>query len=74
MVIMARSLIIFATKNPGPFEGWAIGTKPLLGGLIYRKVAIPAKFDLAGISRGCLNQPQKVLLWTLQKSPRLQSV
>jgi putative transposase len=38
-----------------------------------RKVAMIAKFDLAGISRGCLSQPKKVLLWTLQKSPCLQT-
>ena len=38
---------------------------------IIRKVAMMAKFDLAGIGRGCLSQPKKVLLWTLQKSPRL---
>lgn len=38
---------------------------------IIRKVAMMAKFDLAGISRGCLSQPKKVLLWTLQKSPLL---
>ncbi|MBW4445992.1 MAG: transposase [Spirirestis rafaelensis WJT71-NPBG6] len=35
---------------------------------IIRKVAIMAKFDLAGISRGALSAPKKVLLWTLQKS------
>nr|GFC77612.1 hypothetical protein [Tanacetum cinerariifolium] len=35
---------------------------------IIRKVAMMVKFDLAGISRGCLSQPKKVLLWTLQKS------
>jgi len=40
---------------------------------IIRKVAMMAKFDLAGISRGCLSQPKKVLLWTLPKSPRLQT-
>ncbi|GAX36769.1 RNA-guided endonuclease InsQ/TnpB family protein [Nodularia sp. NIES-3585] len=40
---------------------------------IVRKVAMMAKFDLAGISRGCLSQPKKVLLWTLQKSPCLQT-
>jgi IS605 OrfB family transposase len=40
---------------------------------IIRKVAMMAKFDLAGISRGCLSQPKKVRLWTLQKSPRLQT-
>ncbi|NES65875.1 MAG: IS200/IS605 family element transposase accessory protein TnpB [Okeania sp. SIO2D1] len=40
---------------------------------IIRKVAIMAKFDLAGISRGVLSAPKKVLLWTLQKSPRLQT-
>lgn len=74
MVSVARSLIIFATKTLAPPKGGAMGTKPLLGGLIYRKVAIRAKFDLARISRGCLNQPQKVLFWTLQKSPRVQSV
>jgi IS605 OrfB family transposase len=38
---------------------------------IIRKVEMIAKFDLAGISRGCLSQPKKVLLWTLQKSPCL---
>jgi putative transposase len=38
---------------------------------IIRKVAMMAKFDLAGISRGCLSQPKKVHLWTLQKSPRM---
>lgn len=37
---------------------------------IIRKVAMMAKFDLAGVSRGCLSQPKKVLLWTIQKSPR----
>jgi transposase len=35
---------------------------------IIRKVAMIAKFDLAGISRGVLSAPKKVLLWTLQKS------
>jgi IS605 OrfB family transposase len=40
---------------------------------IIRKVAMMARFDLAGISRGCLSQPKKVLLWTLQKSPCLQT-
>ncbi|XWK88060.1 MAG: transposase [Phormidium sp.] len=40
---------------------------------IIRKVAMIAKFDLAGISRGVLSAPKKVLLWTLQKSPRLQT-
>jgi putative transposase len=40
---------------------------------IIRKVAMMAKFDLAGISRGCLSQPKKVLLWTLQKSSCLQT-
>jgi putative transposase len=40
---------------------------------IIRKVAMMLKFDLSGISRGCLSQPKKVLLWTLQKSPRLQT-
>jgi len=38
---------------------------------IIRKVAMMLKLDLSGISRGCLSQPKKVLLWTLQKSPRL---
>jgi putative transposase len=38
---------------------------------IIRKVAMMFKLDLNGISRGCLSQPKKVLLWTLQKSPRL---
>jgi putative transposase len=38
---------------------------------IIRKVAMIAKFDLAGISRGALSAPKKVLLWTLQKSPCL---
>jgi putative transposase len=40
---------------------------------IIRKVAAIFKFDLNGVSRGCLSQPTKVLLWTLQKSPRLQT-
>ncbi len=40
---------------------------------IIRKVAMMAKLSLAGIGRGCLSQPTKVLLWTLQKSPRLQA-
>ncbi|AFZ01108.1 RNA-guided endonuclease InsQ/TnpB family protein [Calothrix sp. PCC 6303] len=35
---------------------------------IIQKVAVMAGFNLAGISRGCLSQPKKVLLWTLQKS------
>jgi putative transposase len=40
---------------------------------IIRKVAMIAKFNLAGISRGALSAPKKVFLWTLQKSPRLQT-
>jgi putative transposase len=40
---------------------------------IIRKVATMFKFDLDGVSRGCLSQPKKVLLWTLQKSPCLQT-
>jgi putative transposase len=40
---------------------------------IIRKVAAIFKFDLSGVGRGCLSQPKKVLLWTLQKSPRLQA-
>jgi putative transposase len=35
---------------------------------IICKVAIMFKFDLSGISRGCLSQPKKVLLWTLLES------
>jgi putative transposase len=38
-----------------------------------RKVAMIAKINLAGISRGALSAPKKVLLWTLQKSPCLQT-
>jgi putative transposase len=38
---------------------------------IIRKVAIKLGLNLSGISRGCLSQPKKVRLWTLQKSPRL---
>ncbi|WP_137669397.1 RNA-guided endonuclease InsQ/TnpB family protein, partial [Sphaerospermopsis reniformis] len=38
---------------------------------ILRKVAVMLGIDLSGISRGCLSQPKKVRLWTLQKSPRL---
>jgi IS605 OrfB family transposase len=38
---------------------------------ILRKVAVMLGVDLSGISRGCLSQPKKVRLWTLQKSPRL---
>jgi IS605 OrfB family transposase len=40
---------------------------------IIRKVAMILKFDLSGISRGALSAPKKVLLWTLQKSPCLQT-
>lgn len=40
---------------------------------IIRKVAIMLNLDLSGISRGCLSQPKKVQLWTLQKSLRLQT-
>lgn len=36
---------------------------------ILRKVAVMLGVDLSGISRGCLSQPKKVRLWTLQKSP-----
>jgi putative transposase len=39
---------------------------------IIRKVAAIFKFDLSGVGRGCLSQPKKVRLWTLQKSPSLQ--
>jgi IS605 OrfB family transposase len=38
---------------------------------IIRKVATMTKFDLVGVCRGALSAPKKVLLWTLQKSPRL---
>jgi putative transposase len=38
---------------------------------IITKVAAIFKFDLSGVSRGCLSQPKKVLLWTLQKSPSI---
>ncbi|WP_211942446.1 RNA-guided endonuclease InsQ/TnpB family protein [Cylindrospermopsis raciborskii] len=38
---------------------------------ILKKVAVMLGIDLSGISRGCLSQPQKVRLWTLQKSPCL---
>jgi putative transposase len=40
---------------------------------IIRKVAAIFKFDLSGVGRGILSMPKKVLLWTLQKSPRLQT-
>ncbi|BBD64456.1 transposase [Nostoc commune NIES-4072] len=40
---------------------------------IIRKVAAIFKFDLSGVGRGCLSQPKKVRLWTLQKSPCLQT-
>jgi putative transposase len=40
---------------------------------IIRKVAAIFKFDLSGVGRGILSMPKKVLLWTLQKSPRLQA-
>ncbi|WP_407927164.1 RNA-guided endonuclease InsQ/TnpB family protein [Cylindrospermopsis curvispora] len=40
---------------------------------ILKKVAVMLGIDLSGISRGCLSQPQKVRLWTLQKSPCLQT-
>ncbi|BAZ88926.1 transposase [Raphidiopsis curvata NIES-932] len=38
---------------------------------ILKKVAVMLGINLSGISRGCLSQPQKVRLWTLQKSPCL---
>lgn len=38
---------------------------------IIRKVATMFRFNLDGVGRGCLSQPKKVLLWTLQKSPCL---
>jgi putative transposase len=40
---------------------------------ILRKVAAIFKFDLSKVSSGVLSTPKKVLLWTLQKSPRLQT-
>jgi IS605 OrfB family transposase len=40
---------------------------------ILKKVAAIFKFDLSRVGRGCLSQPKKVRLWTLQKSPRLQT-
>jgi putative transposase len=40
---------------------------------IIKKVAAIFKFDLSGVGRGCLSQPKKVRLWTLQKSLRLQT-
>ncbi|MBD2360072.1 IS200/IS605 family element transposase accessory protein TnpB [Anabaena minutissima FACHB-250] len=40
---------------------------------ILRKVSVMLGLDLSGISRGALSAPKKVLLWTLQKSPRLQT-
>ena len=40
---------------------------------IIKKVAAIFKFDLSGVGRGALSAPTKVLLWTLQKSPRLQT-
>ncbi len=40
---------------------------------IIRKVAMTTKFDLVRISRGVLSTPKKVRLWTLQKSPCLQT-
>jgi IS605 OrfB family transposase len=40
---------------------------------IIHKVAMMFKFDLSGISRGALSAPKKVLLWTLQKSPRQET-
>ncbi|PNK13251.1 RNA-guided endonuclease InsQ/TnpB family protein [Cylindrospermopsis raciborskii] len=38
---------------------------------ILKKVAVMLGIDLSGISRDCLSQPEKVRLWTLQKSPCL---
>ncbi len=38
---------------------------------ILKKVAVMLGINLSGIIRGCLSQPQKVRLWTLQKSPCL---
>ena len=40
---------------------------------IIKKVAAIFKFDLSGVGRGALSAPKKVLLCTLQKSPRLQT-
>ncbi|WP_442937895.1 zinc ribbon domain-containing protein [Nostoc sp.] len=40
---------------------------------IIKKVAAIFKFDLSGVGRGILSMPKKVYLWTLQKSPRLQT-
>ncbi len=40
---------------------------------IVRKVATMLSLELGGVGRGCLSQPTKVRLWTLQKSPCLQT-
>ncbi|MBN3922893.1 transposase [Nostoc sp. NMS4] len=52
-------------------EGIKINADCNGSGNILRKVAAIFKFDLSGVGRGCLSQPKKVRLWTLQKSPRL---
>jgi putative transposase len=60
----------------GLLKGIKEGTvtqKPKPPNYCKRKVAAIFKFDLIGVGRGCLSQPTKVLLWTLQKSPRLQT-
>ncbi|MDH6058509.1 hypothetical protein [Umezakia ovalisporum] len=36
---------------------------------ILRKVAVMLGIDIGGMGRGCLSQPKKVRLCTLQKSP-----
>ncbi|MCV3215969.1 transposase [Plectonema radiosum NIES-515] len=40
---------------------------------IIKKVAAIFKFDLSGVGRGILSAPKKVFLWTIKKSPRLQT-
>ena len=46
---------------------------PSLTLIILRKVATISGFILDKVSRGVLSMPTKVRLWTLEKSPRLQT-
>ena len=52
-------------------QGYLINADCNAAANIIRKVAMMLSLELGGISRGCLSQPKKVRLWTLQKSPRL---
>jgi putative transposase len=51
------------------FDGFRVNADCNGAGNILRKVAVMLGIDLSKISRGCLSEPKKVRLWTLQKSP-----